>query len=129
MAFSGCARSMGELGAGAPIRVRLVSAVGRRSIRDGHSLRGQPLGDLTWIKPQKVAPLDERDSSFGDEPSDMPHGNAEVRGNILDREKDGQLVDGRGRCWGGRGSGHVRRSTVPSAAALLLAFEPSTFGP
>ena len=31
----------------------------------------------------------------------MPHGNAEVRGNILDREKDGQLVDGRGRCWGG----------------------------
>ena len=91
---------MGQLGAGAPIGVRLVSAVGRRSIRDGHSLRGQPLGDLTWIKPQKVAPLDERDSSFGDEPSDMPHGNAEVRGNILDREKDGQLVDGRGRCWG-----------------------------
>jgi hypothetical protein len=24
-----------------------------------------------------------------------------VRGNILDREKDGQLVDGRCRCWRG----------------------------
>jgi hypothetical protein len=63
-----------------------VSGGGRRSICDGHSLRRQPLGDLTWIKPQKVAPLDERDSSFSDEPSDMPNGHAEVRGNIVDRE-------------------------------------------
>ena len=95
---------MGQLGAGAPIGVRLVSGGGRRSIRDGHSLRRQPLGDLTWIKPQKVAPLDERDSSLSDEPSDMPNGHAEVRGNIVDREKDGQLVDGRGWSWGGIGS-------------------------
>jgi hypothetical protein len=85
-----------------------VSGGGRRSIRDGHSLRRQPLGDLTWIKPQKVAPLDERDSSFSDEPSDMPNGHAEVRGNIVDREKDGQFVDGRGCCWGGIGSHGVR---------------------
>ena len=81
-----------------------MSGGGRRSIRDGHSLRRQPLGDLTWIKPQKVAPLDERDSSLSDEPSDMPNGHAEVRGNIVDREKDGQLVDGRGWSWGGIGS-------------------------
>jgi hypothetical protein len=77
---------------------------GRWSIRGGHSLRRQPLGDLAWVEPEQVAPLNERNPSLGDEPSDMPNGHAEVRGNILDREKDGQLVDGRGCCWGDIGS-------------------------
>ena len=36
--------------------------------------------------------------------ADNPYGYAEVRGNILDRQKDGQLVDGRVCCWGGIGS-------------------------
>ena len=84
--------------------MRRVSGGSGRSIRGWHSLRRQPLGDLTWIKPQKVAPLDERDSSFSDEPPDMPNGHAEVRSNILDREKDRQLVGGRGCCWGDIGS-------------------------
>ena len=68
------------------------------------SPRRQPLGDLTWVKPEKVAPLDERNPSFSDEPSDMPNRHAEVRGNVLDRDKDGQLVDGRGCCLGDIGS-------------------------
>lgn len=81
-----------------------MSGGGRPSIRDGHSLRGQPFGDLTWVKPQKVTPLDERDPSLSDKPTNVSNGHAEVRGNILDREKDGQLVDGRGCCWGDIGS-------------------------
>ena len=84
--------------------MRLVSGGGRRSIRDGHSLQRQPLGDLAWVKPQKVPPLDEGNPSLSDEPTNMPNGHAEVRGNILNRQKHGQLVDGRGCCWGDIGS-------------------------
>jgi hypothetical protein len=55
--------------------------------------RRQPLGDLRWVKPKKVTPLDERNASLSDEPSDVANGHAEMLGHVLDRQEGGQLMD------------------------------------
>jgi hypothetical protein len=53
-----------------------------RSVRGGHSLGRQPLGDLTWIKPQKVTPFDEGNPSFSASDGDRNAATATARASL-----------------------------------------------
>jgi hypothetical protein len=65
----------------------------------GAPLGVEPLRNLNRVEAQKVAPLDERNSSLGDEPADVPGANSEM-------ERNGRQVDQLGQCRLRYGLGH-----------------------
>jgi hypothetical protein len=47
----------------------------------------KPCGDGVRVEAQEVAPLEVRDAAFGDKPSDVADGDAEVFSKLVDVEQ------------------------------------------